>query len=53
MKIVFTQDKQLTLMIVFFILVVVGGIWYAKFQFDLCYPDVSQNFWYCLQHAIG
>jgi len=29
------------------------GIWYAYFQFNLCYPEISNNFWYCLKHAIG
>lgn len=27
------------------------AIWYGFFQFNLCYPEVSDNFWYCLQHA--
>ena len=26
-------------------------VWYAKFQFDLCFPEVSTSIWYCLQHA--
>ena len=40
-------------MIVIFVLAIIVGFWYAKFQFDLCYPKVSSDFWYCLQHAAG
>lgn len=39
------------LLILLAILAIIGGIWYAQFQFDLCYPEVSDSWWYCLQHA--
>jgi len=30
---------------------VVGSIAFSIWQFELCYPEVSDNIWYCIQHA--
>lgn len=27
----------------------IGGIWYSKFQWDLC-REAGLDFWYCIQH---
>ena len=37
--------------ILFVVLVMALGIRYAIWQFNLCYPEVSNSIWYCLQHA--
>ena len=29
------------------------GILYQVYQFNLCYPEVSDSWWYCFQHAFG
>jgi len=31
-------------------LLVIGGIWYSLFQYDLC-RDMGFGFWYCVRHA--
>jgi len=42
---------ELLLAIIFAIIMIGLGIWYTVWQFNLCYPEISDNFWYCLQHA--
>lgn len=39
-------------LIIFFVALGLS-IWYAIFQYNLCYPEVSDSFWYCFQHAFG
>ena len=45
------MKKPSAIMLTVVIVLVVLGLWYAKFQFDLCYPEVSNSIWYCIQHA--
>jgi len=39
--------------IVLFVVILIAGIWYQVWQYQLCYPEVSTSFWYCWQHAFG
>lgn len=43
--------KNILLVLLFLVLTVIG-IWYTKYQFDLCYPKVSDSVLYCLKHAM-
>lgn len=35
------------------IIILVLSFWYSWYQYQLCYPEVSDSFWYCFQHAAG
>ena len=39
--------------IVFIFAVVYASIWYSTWQYNVCVSEVTDNFWYCVQHAIG
>lgn len=39
--------------ILFVIVLLIGSVIYAHWQFQLCYPEVSDSWWYCFQHAVG
>lgn len=47
------MNREIIIILVIAILAIIGGWWYAKFQFDLCYVEITPDFWYCLQHAMG
>jgi hypothetical protein len=36
-----------------FIVVICLSIWYRVYQYNICYPNVSNNVFYCIQHAFG
>jgi hypothetical protein len=38
-------------LILVFVIVIGLAIWYAIWQYNLCYPKVSDGVWYCLRHA--
>jgi hypothetical protein len=42
---------KLGLVILIIFIMAALGIWYAVWQYNLCYPEVSSSVWYCLQHA--
>ena len=37
--------------IIFVFVVIILSIIYAVWQFIMCMEEVTNNFWYCLQHA--
>jgi len=39
------------LLILALIMIVIGSMAWYVWQYNLCYPEVSLNIWYCLQHA--
>jgi len=48
------SESTVTILIILVLAILMGlGIWYAVFQFNLCYPEVSDSWWYCFQHAFG
>ena len=47
MKIDWKLMGYIVLIIAFLVLI---GL-YVNWQFNLCYPEVSDNVWYCIQHA--
>lgn len=34
------------------VLIIILSLLYTKYQFDLCYPEVSDSIMYCLKHAL-
>lgn len=44
-----TLVLQIVLTILFMACALAWGIW----QYNLCYPEVSDSIWYCIQHAFG
>ena len=47
-----TKLKYL-LLSVLFVAFMALSVMYAIFQYNLCYPEVSNSTWYCIQHAFG
>jgi hypothetical protein len=45
------RDKLIVAIV--FIAIMACSFSYSYWQFDLCYPEVSDSVWYCLQHAWG
>ena len=45
------EGAYIMFLFVFATCLISGGLALARFQFNLCYPVVSPNVWYCLQHA--
>lgn len=45
------EKTTIVLYAVFIFLLIGATIIYVRWQFNLCYPDVSDSVWYCLQHA--
>ena len=52
MKISKNEKRQIIIYAIFIILLLVCAYFYIRWQFNLCYPDVSDSIWYCLQHAL-
>ena len=42
---------KFVLAVLFVVFVIALGVVYYIWQFNLCYPEVSDSIWYCLQHA--
>ena len=47
-----TKFQKLIIVLVIVVLATCS-ISYSYWQFDLCYPEVSDSVWYCVQHAFG
>lgn len=43
---------EFALLLLIILQTIVLWIIYLKFQFDLCYPEVSESIWFCI-HFIG
>lgn len=46
-------NRNALIAIVFTVVLVILSAWYSYYQYQLCYPEVSNSFWYCFQHAVG
>jgi hypothetical protein len=44
-------DYRPLIMVLLLALFVILGIWWGVYQFNLCYPEISDSVLYCLQHA--
>jgi hypothetical protein len=44
------RNHKLLITIIMWLVYSLAAALYIRWQFNLCYPEVSESFWFCLQH---